>query len=308
MMRRLPSLSGIESFVAVMRAGSLKQAADELALSAPALSRRIQAFERFVGRPLFARGHQSLKPNADAERLMQAVAPLVDRLADAIEQIANNDDTLLRLRLGVLPLFAAQRLIPRLAKLRALHPELHLDIDTAPHAAQRLGEALDAAIILAREPDPALFAKRLDRNFVHAIAGPRYLGGSERVTEPADLRRVTVIIHRDLPDTFDTWRVAIGRPDLEPAAIDLYDSGQLILDAAAQGLGVAFMLASHLDDAHDPRLGRLFDERVASPYSYWFICRPRAMETAAVRLFHDWLVAEMNAQAQDAAQALSGST
>ena len=78
-------------------------------------------------------------------------------------------------------------------------------------------------------------------------------------------------------------------PDLRPASIDHMDSGQLMLEAAAAGLGVAIMHGSHFSDAKDPRLTRLFDIEVESPYSYWFVCRPRALEARAVRLFHDWL-------------------
>jgi len=29
---------------------------------------------------------------------------------------------------------------------------------------------------------------------------------------------------------------------------------------------------------------------VESPYSYWFVCRPRALTAKPVRLFHDWVV------------------
>ena len=57
-MRRLPPLTAIEAFVQVARLGSVKAAAEELALSAPALSRRIQALERFIGKPLFERRHR----------------------------------------------------------------------------------------------------------------------------------------------------------------------------------------------------------------------------------------------------------
>ena len=63
-----------------------------------------------------------------------------------------------------------------------------------------------------------------------------------------------------------------------------------MLEAAAQGLGVAFMHASHFADANDPRLVRLFDIEVESPYSYWFVCRPRALQAKPVKLFHDWLI------------------
>jgi LysR family transcriptional regulator, glycine cleavage system transcriptional activator len=292
-MRRLPSLSGVEAFVAVARTGSVKVAAEELSLSSPALSRRIQSLERFVARPLFTRGHQSMRINADGERLMALVAPALDQLSDAIESMSSASGDLMRLRLGVLPLFAAQRLIPRLPELREKHRALHIDIDTAPHAAARLGDGIDAAIVLAHDTDPAVYARRLDRNMVFAIASTHYRTGPGAIVRPEQLRDLTVLIHRDMPETFDAWRKAIGNPTLEPAAIDQYDSGQLMLDAAAQGLGVAFMHESHLSDAHDSRLVRLFDIPVESPYSYWFVCRPRALELRPVRLFHDWLVEAM---------------
>src|SRR6476469_2541695 len=158
-MRRLPSLSGIEAFVAVARAGSLKAAADELALSSPALTRRIQSLERSVGKPLFDRGHQSITPNKHGERLLAMISPALDRMTDALERMSSESEVA-RLRLGVLPLFATQQLMPHLAELREAHPELHLDLDTAPYAAQRLGDGLDAAIVLTRDPDPALHARR----------------------------------------------------------------------------------------------------------------------------------------------------
>ena len=47
-MRRLPPLGAIEAFVQVARLGSIKAAAEDLALSAPALSRRVQSLERFI--------------------------------------------------------------------------------------------------------------------------------------------------------------------------------------------------------------------------------------------------------------------
>lgn len=293
-MRRLPPLTAIEAFVQVARLGSVKAAADELALSSPALSRRVQALERFVGRPLFERGHQSIRLNPDGERLLQQIAPQLDALSDAIASLTT-DGAVLRLRLGVLPLFAAQRLFPRLPELRARHPELHIDIDTGGHSLVRLGDSLDAAIALARDIDPSLYSFRLDRNRVFPIVARRLAEGPEAITRPEQLAGATVLIHRDMPETFTAWRAAIGLDELEPLAIDHFDSGQLMLEAAAQGVGVAFMHESHLEDAHDERLVKLFDVTVESPYSYWFACRPRALDQRPVKLFHDWLAAVFTA-------------
>ncbi len=284
-MRRLPSLAAVEAFIQVARLGSVKAAGEALALSSPALTRRVQALERFVDRTLFDRRHRQLVLTPDGERLLAELAPPLDALARAIER-ATGEDGLLRLRLGVQPLFAAQRLMPRLPELRARHPELHLDIDTAAHPQARLDEALDVAIGLAKEAHPGLYARRIDSNKVLAI-GSRETAA--RLRTPADLAGETVLLHSDLRDMFEIWREAVGHPRLEPAAIDYLDSGPLILDAAARGLGIAFMLDHHLEDAGDPRLVRLFGLAAPSPYSYWFSCRRSALAKPAVKLFHDWL-------------------
>lgn len=291
-MRRLPPLTAIEAFVQVARLGSMKAAADELALSSPALSRRVQALERFAGRPLFDRAPAGVRLNADGERFMNAIAPALDRLADAAESLTSGTE-LMRVRLGVQPLFASQQLLPRMARLRALHPHLHLDLDTGAHSSTRLGDGLDAAILMTRSVDPSLYARRLDRNLVYPIAARALTEGPGAIRVPADLRRVTVLLHRDMQENYTAFLDAVGLSGLEPQAVDQFDSGALMLEAAAHGLGVAFMLESHLHAAHDDRLTRLFDVRVKSPYSYWFACRPRALETKPVRLFHDWLIAEM---------------
>ncbi len=288
-MRRLPPLRSLEAFVRVVRLGSAKAAAGELGLTPSALSRRIGQLELFVGKKLFLRAHQQMKLNDAGEAFYDTVAPVLEELADKIAD-QMDDSRILRMRLGLPPLFGSQRLFPRLPELRRMYPLLHIDIDSMPHAEAKLGDTIDAAIVLSERPDPALHAVRLDHNRVYAITSrvlADEIGAEPDVTR---LSRQTFMIHNELPLSFDAWKDAMGLDGLQPAAIDHYDSGPLILEAAAQGLGIAIMHDDHFTRAHDDRLARLFDIEVASPYSYWFVCRPRALETRPVRLFHDWLV------------------
>jgi len=289
-MRRLPPLTALEAFVQVARLGSVKAAAEELALSTPALSRRVQALERFLGKALFDRKHQAMEINADGQRLIDDIAPALDAMSVALEDIRSGGNQM-RLRLAVQPLFASQRLFPLLPELRKLHPNLHLDIETTPHAIARLGEGLDAAIVLGKEADASLYSHELDHDEVYLIASRSLAEGPDAITKPEQLSRHTVLLHREMSGSFDAWKDAVGMPDLQPAAIDNYDSGPLMLEAAAQGLGVAVMHASHFIQAKDPRLTQLLSITVQSPYRYFFVCRPRALQTRAVRIFHDWLVA-----------------
>lgn len=282
-------MTALEAFVQVARLGSVKAAAEELALSTPALSRRVQALERFVGKPLFDRKHQALELNADGQRLLTNIAPALDVLSIAVEEV-QKDNNQLRLRLSVLPLFASQRLFPRMGELRRLHPNLHLDVETTSHSISRLGEGLDAAIVLAREVESSLYAHELDHDDVYLIAARDLVHGPNAITDVDQIANMTILVHREMPGSFDAWKEAVGRPNLEPAAVDNYDSGPLMLEAAAQGLGVAFMHASHFHQAKDERIARLFDMKVKSPYRYWFVCRPKALQNKAVKIFHDWLI------------------
>jgi len=287
-MRRLPPLRSLEAFVRVAKLGSAKAAASELALSPPALSRRIKALEDFMDKPLFDRKAQAMVLNADGQALLSAVEPPLDSLAESIDELSGHDGEY-RLRLGVLPLFATQRLIPRLKELRKLFPKLHIDVDTSHHAENLLGDVVDVAIIIAAEVDPKLYSVRLDQNMIYAIASEQ-LAKEADLKKPEDLAGQTVMVHSDMPLIWPKWREYVGLPKLKPHAVDQIDSGPLMLEAAANGLGVAVMHGSHLTDARDERLTRLFDIEVESPYSYWFVCRQSAFKRRAVRIFHDWLL------------------
>jgi len=288
-MRRLPPLRALEAFVRVVRLGSAKAAATELGLSPSALSRRVQALEDFTGKKLFHRQHQAMRLTEDGQAFYDAVSPKLDELADAVESLVDTGQVL-RLHLGVPPLFGGQRLFPRLPELRKLHPRLHIDIDTSPHQETRVGDSLDAAIILSKGPDASLYSVRLDHNRVYAITSRAIAHELGPEPDLAKLSKQTFLIHHDLPDSFVAWKAATGIGDFTPVAVDQYDSGQLLLEAAANGLGIAIMHDDHFARSGDERLARLYDFEVESPYSYWFVCKPRALETRPVRLFHDWLV------------------
>ncbi|MDE1915190.1 MAG: LysR family transcriptional regulator [Sphingomonadales bacterium] len=287
--RRLPPLRALEAFVRIVRLGSAKAAANELGLSPSALSRRVGALEDFVGKRLFTRQHQAMKLTEDGQTFYAAVSPKLEALAEAVEsqmEISN----VMRLHLGVPALYAGERLFPHLPELRKLHPRLHIDIDTGSQLESRLGDSLDAAIILSKGPDSMLHAVRLDHNRVYAFASKALAAEIGPVPDAARLSKHTFLISSALPESFEAWKSALGMEDLMPASVDHFDSAQLILEAAAQGLGIAILNNDLPERSGDERVTRLFDVTIESPYSYWFVCRPRELETRPVRLFHDWLI------------------
>lgn len=287
--RRLPPLRALEAFVRVVRLGSAKAAASELALSPSALSRRVAALEDFTGKRLFTRQHQAMKLTDEGHAFYNAIAPKLEELAEAVEAQIDRGQVL-RLHLGVPSLFGGQRLFPRLPELRRLHPRLHIDIETGPNLESQIGDTLDAAIVLTKVPDPSFYSVQLDENRIYGIVSKELARELGDKPDRALLSRQTFLIHNDLLESLDVWKAAIGMQSLQPASIDRFDSGQLVLEAAAQGLGIAIMHDDHFRRAHDDRLAVLYDFNIASPYRYWFICRPKGLESRPVKIFHEWLI------------------
>src|SRR4051812_48204717 len=111
-MRRLPYLNGIRAFEAAARIGSFAGAAEELHVTAAAVSRMVRLLEQRLGVALFERSANRLSPTA-AGRLFQAgLAQVFDTLAVLTEQVTSLSGGRV-LTVGVGPTFAIRWLIPR---------------------------------------------------------------------------------------------------------------------------------------------------------------------------------------------------
>src|SRR3546814_19336005 len=98
-----------------------------------------------------------------------------------------------------------------------------------------LFRSIDAAIALARSIDPALYAARLDQDKIFPIAAKALTDDGRAITVPEQLQRLTVLLHREMPETFAEWKKAVGMPYLEPAGIDFFDSGPLLRSEKRRG-------------------------------------------------------------------------
>jgi LysR family hydrogen peroxide-inducible transcriptional activator len=122
-----PSIRQLECAVAVADALHFGRAARACAITQPALSAQIQAFEELLGLRLFERGRRGvIVTTAGAPVIEQARAALasLDRL---VESAASQAEPLTgTLRLGVIPTVAPYLLPPLLPAVRCAWPKLRL--------------------------------------------------------------------------------------------------------------------------------------------------------------------------------------
>lgn len=129
------NLRHLEVFHAIMRAGSMTEAARRLNISQPAVSTILKHAESQLGMKLFQRIGGRLHPTPEAQTLF----PDVDGIFARMATLNRTADNLRDGRSGALSIAAtttlAHALLPRaIARFRAGHPDVRLHLDVLPTA------------------------------------------------------------------------------------------------------------------------------------------------------------------------------
>lgn len=128
-MRKLP-LRSIEAFVVTARTLSLAKAAVILNITVPAVSRRIQILERDLGMQLFQRLPRGLGLTDAGEKYFAALGPSWETICNATEA-ARVTAHRRSVKVSVMPTFAANWLVPRLARFHARHAQSEIELETS---------------------------------------------------------------------------------------------------------------------------------------------------------------------------------
>jgi LysR family glycine cleavage system transcriptional activator len=229
---RLPSLDGLRAFEAAARLGTFERAAEELAVTASAIGKRIGALEELLGVALFQRGAKSLTLSAVGKEYLAQVRSALSLLA-AMPLHQRTEQRKQRLRLSAPPTFARQVLVPALPEFSEQHPAIELEVVLSVPFLDLAGA--DAELAVRHGPVDANGPPPLWHDHLVPLASPALLAAEELRT-PADLARVPLL--RTPVDPWLPWFRAQGldwpEPDQGPRLVDL----GLVLEAARCGHGV----------------------------------------------------------------------
>jgi len=298
---RLP-LNALRAFAVAARHGSFKTAADQLHVTAGAISRQVKQLETLLGAALFDRHAHGVRLNARGERLAAGIMPAFEDMATALAA-ARRHDIDQRLTVSAPPSFIQHWLLPRLADFEAAYDNVEIALD----ASQRMtvpewhGESTRLAIRYGRGPWPGLRAIGLLGDALFPVCAPQLLEHGAVLERPADLaghRLLHVAWHSASGAPFPGWREwldAAGAPEVDAAPGQRYSLFGLALDQAIAGRGVA--LASSVIVADRLASGVLVapfgcNFMLASPYAYELLTPMTGTPPAPIRAFIDWVMGE----------------
>lgn len=240
-----PRLSEFNALAAVARHRSFRLASEALGLSRSSLSHTVAGLERGLGVRLLHRTTRSVSPTEAGERLLLRLGPLLRGLDEALDEAVGRDGIVrgtLRINCGEA---AAEHLLTAVAPtFLDRFPGVALDLVTDGRLIDIVAAGFDAGVRLREAVPQDMVAVPFGGTVRFLpVAAPTYLARFGTPLVPDDLRGHRCIKHR-LPSG-RTYRWEFEKLGQE-LAIDLHgalslDSNRLMVMAAADGLGIAFV-------------------------------------------------------------------
>ncbi len=293
MSKPLPSLNALRAFVAIGKHGNLKDAADELFVTASALSHQLKSLEESVGTQLFRRSKSGFNLTAAGELIHKDISDAFTRIGEALTKLDKQGEKE-ALNVSMLSTFAMRWFIPRLSDFQHKHPEIEVRISTSISQVDFEREDIDCAIRSGRGHWPGLHAEYLFAETFTPVCNPQL---AQSLKRPGDLATQTLLHARLRPDDWHVWLGAVDAGDIQPQHEQIFETRNFAIQAAVDGVGIAIVDPSLV--AEEIKAGRLvapFPKTLADKSAYYLVYPDKLKSLPRIQTFQNWLLQQVAAQ------------
>ena len=282
--RKMPPLTALRAFTATAREGGFSAAARRLNVTHAAVQQQVRALEGELNCALVWREGRVLHLTPEGERLASALNDGFAMIQTAIEGL-RAQGTEKPLTVTLPPAFAAEWLMPRLAKFWKKHPEIALSLLPEPRTVDLREAGASLGIRFGTGHWPGVVADFLTAAPQVVVAAPELLGGRKKLS----LREMSMlpwVREGDWPEQMQLLE-SIG---LQPAAMKFVDfpNEELALSAAREGIGLHLETEALIEE--DLRIGWLVKIHELRDESLgYYVVRPPGPMSAAAKIFIDWM-------------------
>jgi len=296
--RDLPSLTALAAFEAAARHLSFKQAANELNVTAPAVSRQIRALEENLNTALFVRAHRQVGLTAEGHLLYDSVAHAFRSIGDAARTVSNSEFQ--QVRVGSTNAVASYWLIPRLGDFWRQQPDVNFNHVISDQTINLAAARADLAIRFGRGDWPGLDSRLLFPDRIYPVCSRSFL---KRLGKKTGSRNgLEILTEAPLLDVGDVreegwlgwadWFRGVGLT-FTPRNLRTFNSYIVTVQAAMDGLGIALGWDSLVrDDVAEGRLVVLSDYVLEAEGGFYLVTQKDKPLSSGALLFVNWLVAQ----------------
>jgi DNA-binding transcriptional LysR family regulator len=292
-MSRIPAWDELQAFMAVIEEGSLSAAARRLGLSQPTLRSRIDMLEQSLGTVLFTRSAAGLTPTESARGMIGHLG-IMQTASEALVRAASGQQGEVSgtVRVSTSEFIGAIVLPPILARLRASHPTISIELAPSNASVDLTNQEADLAVRMYPPRGDGLVAQKVGVVRLGFYAAQTYLAQREPPTSVEEL-----CLH-DLigPDRsiHDVRLIEAFNPILQGQRFVLRtDSHVAQLAAIRAGVGVG--IVQRAVAARDPTLVAVLPGLDFASLETWVVVHDDLRRLPKVRTVFDCLVEEMSA-------------
>ncbi len=199
-----PHLNALRAFEATARLGSFSMAAEELSVTAGAVTQHVKALEAWAGTKLFARKAHGVELTPLAEELLPRFSYAFDELGHAV-QMLRTKATPNRIKIATLPSIAQLWLAPRLGRLRQIAPEVSVSVFAMEAPPNLIREPFDMTLFFSIEPTGTKNVE-LFRDRIYPVCSPEI---AKRLKVIKDLKSETLLHDNAWLNDWDLWLGAV---------------------------------------------------------------------------------------------------
>jgi len=271
----------LPSFLAVARSGRLTAAAQRLQIDHTTLSRRITALEHALKAKLFDRSPSGYRLTEQGRRLLPT-AEEMERLALAAQESVGGTAASVegQVRIGAPEGFGSYFLAPRIAALKAVHPDLVVQLVAATAVFSLSRRDADIVVSVSRPPAGRLIVGKLTDYDLALYAAPAYLDAHPPIRSTADLSEHSFVSYigelLHFPELDFLQHVA-------PDGATSVESSNLLAQLRATLAGAGLCVLPAFLAKEEQGLVRVLPEEVSLTRSLWLIVHQDLADLARVK-------------------------
>lgn len=290
-------LDTMKVFSIVAKQQSFVAAANELGLSAPAVTRSIAALETHLGVKLFNRTTRLVRLTEPGRRFLLDVERIIEDLAEAEAAVAGiyaKPSGSLTITAPVL--FGEKYVMPIINEYLLLYPGISVKLMFYDRLTSLLEEEIDIAVRIGHLQDSNLFATCVGEICRVVCAAPSYFENRDIPTKPADLVNHDIIF----PTTFEsaygwTFHNQGKKESVSLTPRLMCNNNNIARQLAVLGYGITRLMSYQVEDElKSGALKRILKEYEESPLPINIMHLERRKANAKIRTFIDLAVERLS--------------
>jgi len=293
-LRRLPPLKALKGFEAATRHQSIRDAADELNLTHPAVSHQVQLIEEALGVELFAQDGRHIVSTAEGRVLYPYVRNAFEALIEGVEAVHRNAlDKPLRVHTYVTA--SIRWLAGRIPQFLAAHPEIKVELNTCAVEWEFDDVHSDVGLVYCEAvPHSRYHWMPLFDYSLYPVCSPALARQMGTETQAADLATQPLVMISTEVLNWKHWFESAGVQFIPTRSYVVVDTLAVALEMALNNEAIALANGPFVEqDLATGRLVRPVDHKFVCPGAWGLICQQEMCENPRIRHFFDWMARQV---------------